>query len=199
MDKFIGQITLFGCNFAPQGWAVCQGQTLPIGQNAALFSLLGNKFGGNGTSNFQLPDLRGRLPNGMGQGTGMSANYALGGAGGVEIGQPEPCSNPAAHSCLPSLCGRGHHDGSDQCIAGGGAGQRRSPDHYGDGPVQYRCSQRGTVRPASRADGGWQRHAAYQHSAGARSELVHRADRHVSAALIGSLAQGYRQDVRSLH
>lgn len=105
MDKFIGQITLFGCNFAPQGWAVCQGQTLPIGQNAALFSLLGNKFGGNGTSNFQLPDLRGRLPNGMGQGTGMSANYALGGAGGVELVSLNPAQIPPHTHAFPAYAG----------------------------------------------------------------------------------------------
>ena len=82
MDNFVGQITLFACNFAPVNWALCQGQLVPINQYPALFSLLGTRFGGNGTTNFGLPDLRGRLPNGMGQAPGLS-NYNLGQAGGV--------------------------------------------------------------------------------------------------------------------
>ena len=65
MTPFLGQITLFPYNFAPVGWAFCQGQLLPISQNTALFSLLGTQFGGNGTSNFALPDLRGRIANGF--------------------------------------------------------------------------------------------------------------------------------------
>src|SRR6202012_5718198 len=63
---------LFGCNFAPQGWAMCQGQILPISQYSALFSLLGTQFGGNGTSNFALPDLRSRIPMGQGNGSGLT-------------------------------------------------------------------------------------------------------------------------------
>ena len=72
MDPFLGQITLFPYNFAPFGWALCEGQILPIQQYSALFALLGTQFGGNGTSNFALPDLRGRAPNGQGQGPGLS-------------------------------------------------------------------------------------------------------------------------------
>lgn len=83
MDPFIGQITIFGCNYAPMGWALCEGQVLPINQYTALFSLLGINFGGNGTSNFQLPDLRSRAPVGFGQGPGLS-NYAIGQSGGAE-------------------------------------------------------------------------------------------------------------------
>jgi len=82
-DNYVAQITLFACNFAPRGWALCQGQILPISQNAALFSLLGTQFGGNGTSNFQLPDLRGRVAIGAGTGTALSP-YVVGEAGGVE-------------------------------------------------------------------------------------------------------------------
>ena len=81
MNPFLGQITLLGCNFAPQGWALCQGQLLAINQNTALFSLLGTNFGGNGTTNFALPDLRSRAPIGFGQGPGLSA-YVIGQAGG---------------------------------------------------------------------------------------------------------------------
>jgi len=62
MEPFIGQITLFGFNFAPRGWAPCQGQVLPISQNQALFALLGTNFGGDGRTTFALPDLRGKEP-----------------------------------------------------------------------------------------------------------------------------------------
>jgi microcystin-dependent protein len=83
MNPFLGQITLFPFFFAPRGWALCEGQLLPISQNTALFSLLGTFYGGNGVSNFALPDLRGRAPVGQGQGPGLS-NYAIGSVQGVE-------------------------------------------------------------------------------------------------------------------
>jgi microcystin-dependent protein len=82
-DPFIGEIRLFGFNFAPINWAFCNGQILPISQNVALFSLLGTNYGGNGSTTFALPDLRSRVPLGMGQGTGLSA-YDIGQAGGAE-------------------------------------------------------------------------------------------------------------------
>lgn len=72
MDTFMGLVLPFGFNFAPANWATCSGQLLSIQQNAALFSLLGTSFGGNGTTNFQLPDLRGRSMLGMGNGLGLS-------------------------------------------------------------------------------------------------------------------------------
>ena len=61
-DFFVGQIMMTGFNFAPKSWALCNGQLLPINQNQALFSLLGTQYGGNGTTNFALPDLRSRTP-----------------------------------------------------------------------------------------------------------------------------------------
>jgi microcystin-dependent protein len=76
-------IILVGFNFAPRGWAFCQGQLLPISQNTALFSLLGTTYGGNGVTTFALPDLRGRVPLGFGQGAGLSS-YVQGQVGGVE-------------------------------------------------------------------------------------------------------------------
>src|SRR5437868_3322570 len=96
MDAFLGQINLLGCNFAPQGWALCQGQLMGIAQNTALFSLLGVNFGGNGTTTFALPDLRSRAPVGFGQGPGLS-NYAIGEAGGTET-VPINTSSYPAHS-----------------------------------------------------------------------------------------------------
>ena len=79
----IGDIKMFGGNFAPRSWAFCNGQLLSISQNAALFSILGTTYGGNGQTTFALPDLRGRVPIGMGQGPGLSG-YVEGQAGGVE-------------------------------------------------------------------------------------------------------------------
>ncbi|MDH4655554.1 tail fiber protein [Pseudomonas sp. JS3066] len=71
-DPFLGEIRMVGFNFAPRGWALCQGQVMSIAQNSALFSLLGTLYGGNGQVTFGLPDYRGRSPVGQGQGPGLS-------------------------------------------------------------------------------------------------------------------------------
>jgi microcystin-dependent protein len=70
-DPFIAEVRIVPFNFAPRGWAFCDGQILPIAQNTALFSLLGTTYGGNGTSNFALPNLQGRAPSHPGQGPGL--------------------------------------------------------------------------------------------------------------------------------
>ena len=82
-EPFIAEIYMGGMNFAPRGFATCQGQILSIAQNTALFSLLGTTFGGNGQTTFALPDLRGRVPMGWGQGPGLT-NRVLGEVGGTE-------------------------------------------------------------------------------------------------------------------
>lgn len=83
MDPFVGQIQAFGFNFAPQGWAICDGQLIAISQNSALFSLLGTTFGGDGQTTFALPDFRGRTMVGVGNGPGLS-NYVWGQKLGTE-------------------------------------------------------------------------------------------------------------------
>jgi microcystin-dependent protein len=83
MDPFIGEIRMVGFNFAPNGWALCNGQLLPITQNQALFSLLGTYFGGDGVRTFGLPNLQSRVPIHQGQGQGLSP-YAMGQIGGTE-------------------------------------------------------------------------------------------------------------------
>jgi microcystin-dependent protein len=83
-DPYIGEIRMFGGNFAPQGWAMCQGQIMPISQNDALFNLIGTAFGGDGQETFGLPDLQGRAPMHQGQGPGITQNYILGENAGVE-------------------------------------------------------------------------------------------------------------------
>jgi microcystin-dependent protein len=83
MDPFVAEIRIFPFNFAPKGWAWCDGQLLPLSQNTALFSLLGTTYGGNGKSNFALPDLQGRAAMHPGQGPGLSL-HDLGETGGSE-------------------------------------------------------------------------------------------------------------------
>jgi microcystin-dependent protein len=80
-DPFVAEIRIFGFNFAPTGWAFCDGQLLPLSQNTALFSLLGTTYGGNGKSNFALPNLQGSAPMFYGQGPGFSL-YDIGETGG---------------------------------------------------------------------------------------------------------------------
>jgi microcystin-dependent protein len=83
MDPFVAEIRIFPFNFAPKGWAWCDGQLLPLSQNTALFSLLGTTYGGDGKSTFALPDLQGRAPMHPGQGPGLSL-HDLGETGGSE-------------------------------------------------------------------------------------------------------------------
>ncbi|MEO8275577.1 MAG: tail fiber protein [Thermoanaerobaculia bacterium] len=83
MDPFVAEIRIFPFNFAPRGWAWCDGQILPLSQNTALFSLLGTTYGGDGKSNFALPDLQGRAPMHPSQGPGLSL-HDLGETGGSE-------------------------------------------------------------------------------------------------------------------
>ena len=82
-DQFVGEIRAFPLNFAPVGWAFCNGQLLPISQNTALFSLLGTFYGGDGKSNFALPNLQGSAPLDMGQGPGLSPRN-IGDTGGEQ-------------------------------------------------------------------------------------------------------------------
>lgn len=83
MEPFIGQILMFAGNFAPRGWALCDGQLLPISQHQALFSILGTIYGGDGRTTFALPDLRGRAPIHAGTGPGLTSRR-LGEKGGAE-------------------------------------------------------------------------------------------------------------------
>ncbi len=82
-SPFVAEIRIWACNFAPTGWAMCNGQLLPISQNTALFSLIGTFYGGDGKSNFALPNFEGSVPIQQGQGPGLSL-YDLGQQGGSE-------------------------------------------------------------------------------------------------------------------
>lgn len=98
-EPFIGEIKIFGFNFAPVSYMTCQGQILSIAQNTALFSLLGTTYGGNGQTTFALPDLQGRVPIGQGTGPGLP-NYVMGQVGGTPtttlISSNMPIHNHAA-------------------------------------------------------------------------------------------------------
>jgi len=93
-SPFVGEVRAFAGNFAPLGWALCNGQLLSISQNTALFSLLGTTYGGNGQTTFALPDLRGRVPIQPGQGPGLS-DRQLGEVGGAENQTLTPAQIPA--------------------------------------------------------------------------------------------------------
>ncbi|WP_375412922.1 phage tail protein [uncultured Bradyrhizobium sp.] len=128
MDPFVAEIRIFPFNFAPKGWAFCDGQLLPLSQNTALFSLLGTTYGGNGKSNFALPDLQGRAPMHPGQGPGLSL-HDLGETGGSETVSLLESEIPAhTHSFQYSNNDSGVQTPAGQLLAGGvGVGQYAAP------------------------------------------------------------------------
>ena len=116
-DPFVAEIRIFPFNFAPRGWAWCDGQLLPLSQNTALFSLLGTTYGGDGKTNFALPDLQGRAPMHPGQGPGLSL-HDLGETGGSETVTLLESEIP--HTVTP--CRRPPRDGTARAAGGQRAG-----------------------------------------------------------------------------
>jgi microcystin-dependent protein len=132
-------IEAFGFNYAPRGWAMCAGQTLSIAQYQALFSLLGTTYGGNGQTTFNLPDLRGRLALGFGQGPGLSS-YSLGAVGGQESHQLLTTEVPS-HSHTLNATNNGQANGtnvpSGSVLMGSGYGMEANnpvENVYGNAP-----------------------------------------------------------------
>lgn len=116
-QPYVGEIRMFGGNFAPAGWMFCQGQTLAISENETLFQLIGTTYGGDGQSTFNLPDLQGRLPLHMGQGSGLQ-NYTLAEKAGVENVTLSTNQIPIHnHGFLASLAAASSTDPSNQVIA----------------------------------------------------------------------------------
>jgi microcystin-dependent protein len=103
-DPYIGEIRIFAGNFAPNGWAMCNGQLIPISQNTALFSLLGTSYGGNGLSNFALPNLIRQVPLHQGQGPGLTY-YVVGQSAGVAAHQLTDAEMPAHTHQLQAAAG----------------------------------------------------------------------------------------------
>ena len=117
-EPFVGQITMFAGNFAPQGWAYCDGQLLAIFQNDALFSLLGTIYGGDGRTTFGLPDLRGRIPIHQGSRPG-GATRTLGSKGGGETVTVTTQQLPAhSHTFQASTAAGNQNSPSGACLAG---------------------------------------------------------------------------------
>ncbi len=135
-DPFVAEIRIVTFNFAPQGWAFCDGQFLPLSQNTALFSLLGTTYGGNGQSNFALPNLQGRMPMQPGQGPGLSLRD-LGESGGAASGHAPRERNALAFP----------RPQSGNRVGYGGAGRR----------CAWALLPRGPTRPARCRPRRWRR------------------------------------------
>lgn len=144
-DPYVGEIRMVGFNFAPQGWALCSGQLLPIAQYTALFSLLGTYYGGNGVTTFALPDLRGRVPVNQGQGPGLSS-YVIGQTGGVE-GVTLMAPNMPAHNHSVNINNQSatQTDPTNGIISvvndGGGREAKSYPAYTKNGPTGTMSSQ----------------------------------------------------------
>lgn len=149
---FMGELSLFAFGFAPQGWAICSGQLLAIAQNSALFSLLGTLYGGNGTTTFALPDLRGRTPISSGQGPGLS-NYSQGTALGTESVTLNTSQLPAHNHSLAGNSGTGTlSDPTGNYIA-----------QYGEGVKAFTSLSNTTLNSSSVTNaGGGQAHSNLQ-------------------------------------
>ena len=118
-DPWIGEIALVGFNFAPLGWAFCDGQILPIAQYTALFSLLGTSYGGNGINTFALPDLRGRTPVHAGGSSGLGLSpIVLGQMGGVEVVTLNTGQIPAHNHLVNVSAANGTSDSPSNTIPG---------------------------------------------------------------------------------
>jgi microcystin-dependent protein len=115
-DPFVAEIRIFGFNFAPKGWATCDGQILPISQNTALFSLLGTTYGGNGQSTFALPNMQGNAPMHPGQGAGLSL-HDLGEAAGSDFVTVLTSEMPAHNHFVQAFPNPGNVNTADPTLA----------------------------------------------------------------------------------
>ena len=132
-ECMLGEVRMFAGNFAPQAWALAQGQILSIAQNTALFSLLGTTYGGNGQTTFALPDYRSRTTIGMGQGPGLS-DYQLGEVGGQEtVTQTLSEMPPHTHSLRASSTAGTHIRPQARVLAK--VDPNTGPNIYNDGPT----------------------------------------------------------------
>lgn len=120
MTPYVGEIRLFAGNFAPNGWAFCNGQTVFIAENETLFNLIGTTYGGDGQETFALPNLQGRVPIHMGQGAGISQNYQIGEMGGTETVTLTTNQIPL-HTHVPSASNAGVSDSPSGNVWGASA------------------------------------------------------------------------------
>jgi microcystin-dependent protein len=154
-QPFVGEVRPWGCNFAPFQWAFCAGQILPIQQYTALFSLLGTFYGGNGTSNFGLPDLRSRVP--MKYGTSPAGSYSLGEQGGTEFVQILSQQMPVHSHTFAGTSAEGGHTQPQNGSSFGAV--QHSANYYGTATSAVTPINPGTV---SLYSGGNQPHTNIQ-------------------------------------
>ena len=163
MDPYIGQIALVAFNFAPVGWAFCNGQLLPISDYDALFALIGTTYGGDGQTTFALPDLQSRIPIHQGQGTGLSP-YVMGQSDGTE-------TVSLTADALPS------HGHQAQGVSGSSNSGNPAQRRLGEGDGRYTLQGqhgRGRQHGGGRDRAGGREPAASQHHALPGAQLRHR-------------------------
>lgn len=133
-ECFLGEIRMFAGPYAPQNWAYCDGSTQSINANQALFSLISTTYGGNGVTTFNLPDFRGRLPVGMGQGTGLT-NRVLGQSGGTEAVTLTMAQTPAHTHSFNAL----NNAASQTAVSGNLLGQTDGVSYAGKALTNYQA------------------------------------------------------------
>jgi microcystin-dependent protein len=152
-DQWVGEIRAVGFNFAPQGWALCNGQILPISQNTALFSLLGIFYGGDGRTTFALPNLQATIPLGMGQGPGLSS-YQVGETLGTSSVTLVETQLPAHNHVANALGGQGNADSPQNAVWAESRTGRVADQVYASPPAGL-----GQLAPTALSlDGGGQPH-----------------------------------------
>lgn len=175
-DPYVGEIRMLACNFAPTGWAFCNGQLLPISQSTALFSLLGVNFGGDGRTNFGLPNLPGSVPLGAGQGPGLTARD-LGESGGEAAVTLGPSQVPGHGHSLQAFS----RDGDSTQPGTASSLARSSPGIYKQ-PAGAASPQQMSSQILGTPVGG--EPTAQQPAAVPDAELLHCAAGHLPATLM---------------
>jgi microcystin-dependent protein len=159
-EPFLGEIRMFGFNFAPVGWAQCNGQLMAISQNTALFSLLGTQFGGDGVSTFALPNLQSRVAVHVGQGAGLS-QYVMGEQTGVEnvalttLQMPTHSHNVNCNGSATATGGSVFGKGNGATPVGNYPGLAASPSNavYASAPGAGNLMNAGMIQPVGNSQG----------------------------------------------
>lgn len=152
-QPYVGEIRMFAGNFAPAGWALCDGQLMQISENDTLFNLIGTTYGGDGQSTFALPNLQSRVPIHVGQGPGLSQNYQLAQSGGSESVTITTQTTPI-HT-HPALCNNG--SGNNTSNPAGGIWAFADTNNYGSAAVP-KTGNMGTAAIMTTPAGGSQPH-----------------------------------------